>query len=738
MEEVVTHGAPDVLAELASKVHSFNPDADMALIRRAYEYSARMHGEQKRESGEPYVTHPLNVALIAAQLKLDVPSIVTALLHDVVEDTSVSLQEVENLYGAEVARLVDGVTKVSKITFSSRAEKQAENFRKMIIAMAQDIRVVMIKLADRLHNMRTLGALPADRQTEISRETLEIYAPIAHRLGIYWMKSELEDCAFRYINKGAYSTLKTFVASKRNEREDYIRAVIEILSKRLEDTGVLAEVTGRPKHFYSIHTKMQEEGLGFDEIYDLVAFRIIVGSVRECYEALGVVHANWKPVPGRFKDYIALPKPNMYQSLHTTVIGPRGQRMEVQIRTREMHRVAEEGIAAHWTYKQSVSPEQRDTERFAWLRRLVEWQQNLKDPQEFLSTVRDDLFPEEVFVFTPKGDVLDFPKGASVIDFAYRIHSGVGNHLSGARINGRMVPLRYRLNSGDTVEVITSEKQTPGKDWADFVATARAKSRIRQWFREQQSDRSRDLGISLLDRELESLKLTVNQLKNEKRFDNALKEFSQRDVEGLLAAVGYGLITPGQLLGKVLSADELKIYRGEKPPTPPGSAAVERAEKEARRAASGAVVVSGIGDMMVRFARCCNPLPGEAITGFITRGRGVTVHLAGCPHALLSDPQRRVPVVWKEDEATPRAIRLEVLCADQPGLLAAMSKAIAAANVNIRTAEVKTNGSDGRALSIFELSVSNARQLNTLMSSIAAIDGVMRVSRLGHQNGAVD
>jgi guanosine-3',5'-bis(diphosphate) 3'-pyrophosphohydrolase len=738
VEEVVAHGAPDVLAELASRVHSFNPDADMALIRRAYEYSARMHGEQKRESGEPYVTHPLNVALIAAQLKLDVPSIVTALLHDVVEDTSVSLQEVENLYGAEVARLVDGVTKVSKITFSSRAEKQAENFRKMIIAMAQDIRVVMIKLADRLHNMRTLGALPADRQIEISRETLEIYAPIAHRLGIYWMKSELEDCAFRYINKGAYSTLKTFVASKRNEREDYIRAVIEILSKRLEDTGVLAEVTGRPKHFYSIHTKMQEEGLGFDEIYDLVAFRIIVGSVRECYEALGVVHANWKPVPGRFKDYIALPKPNMYQSLHTTVIGPRGQRMEVQIRTREMHRVAEEGIAAHWTYKQSVSPEQRDTERFAWLRRLVEWQQNLKDPQEFLSTVRDDLFPEEVFVFTPKGDVLDFPKGASVIDFAYRIHSDVGNHLAGARINGRMVPLRYRLNSGDTVEVITSDKQTPGKDWANFVATARAKSRIRQWFREQQSDRSRDLGVSLLDRELEAVKLTVNQLKNEKRFDNALKEFSQRDVEGLLAAVGYGLITPGQLLGKVLSPDELKIYRGEKTPAPPGPVAAERAEKEARRAASGAVVVSGIGDMMVRFARCCNPLPGEAITGFITRGRGVTVHLAGCPHALLSDPQRRVPVVWKDDEATPRAIRLEVLCADQPGLLAAMSKAIAAANVNIRTAEVKTNGSDGRALSIFELSVSTARQLNTLMSSIAAIDGVMRVSRLGHQNGAQD
>jgi guanosine-3',5'-bis(diphosphate) 3'-pyrophosphohydrolase len=729
-----TSATPE-LEELASRVLAYNPDADIALLRRVYEYSARMHGEQKRESGEPYVTHPLNVALIAAQLKLDVPSIVTALLHDVVEDTTSSLQEIESLFGAEVARLVDGVTKVSKITFSSRAEKQAENFRKMIIAMAQDIRVVLIKLADRLHNMRTLGALPPDRQREISLETLEIYAPIAHRLGIYWLKSDLEDNAFRYVNPSAYSMLKAFVAKRRAEREDYIHAVIEILSKRLGEAGVTAEVTGRPKHFYSIHSKMQEEGLTFDQIYDLVAFRIIVGSVRECYEALGVVHANWKPVPGRFKDYIALPKPNMYQSLHTTVIGPRGQRMEVQIRTREMHRVAEEGIAAHWTYKQGAA-EQRDTERFAWLRRLVEWQQNLKDPQEFLSTVRDDLFPEEVFVFTPKGDVLDFPKGASVIDFAYRIHSEVGNHLAGARINGRMVPLRFRLNSGDTVEVITNDKQTPGKDWASYAATARAKSRIRQWFRQQQSERSRDLGISLLDRELDSLHLSVSQLRNEKRFEPVLKEFSQRDVDSLLAAVGYGIITPGQLLAKALSADELKLYRADRAPAPPGPISAERAAKEARRAASGAVVVSGIGDMMVRFARCCNPLPGEAITGFITRGRGVTVHLAGCPHALLSDPQRRVPVVWKDDEATPRPIRLEVLCVDQPGLLAAMSKAIAAAGVNITTAEVKTHGSDGRALSVFELSVSSARQLNTLMSSIAAIDGVMRVSRLGHQNGS--
>ncbi|HEY6394943.1 MAG TPA: TGS domain-containing protein, partial [Candidatus Binataceae bacterium] len=474
--------------------------------------------------------------------------------------------------------------------------------------------------------------------------------------------------------------------------------------------------------------------LDFDQIYDLVAFRIIVGTLRECYEALGVVHANWKPVPGRFKDYIALPKVNMYQSLHTTVIGPRGQRMEVQIRTREMHRVAEEGIAAHWTYKEGNSKEIRETERFAWLRRLIEWQQNLKDPQEFLSTVKDDLFPGEVFVFTPKGDVLDFPQGASIIDFAYRIHSQVGNHLAGARVNGRMVPVRYKLKSGDAVEVITAERQSPGKDWANYVVTARAKSRIRQWLRQQQTERSAEMGTSLLDRELEPLHLTVAQLKGSRRLEGVLKEFSQRDVNSLLAAVGYGIVTPAQVLAKVLTPDELKLYRGERAPVP--AAAKEKTTRESRKAAEGGVVVSGIGDVLVRFALCCNPLPGEAITGFITRGRGVTVHQAGCLHALNNDPLRQVPVVWKTGEETPRPIRLEVLCRDQPGLLAAMTKAIASAGVNISTAEVKTGGADGRALSVFEVSVSNARQLNNLMNSLGAIDGVMRVLRLGHQNGA--
>ena len=734
MEEVaasVGDSAPAELEQLLKRVQAYNPQADLQLIRRAYEYSARMHAEQKRKSGEPYVTHPLNVALIIAQLKLDLPSIITGLLHDVVEDTIASLDEVRELFGGEVATLVDGVTKVSKIAFSSRAEKQAENFRKMVIAMAHDIRVVLIKLADRLHNMRTLSHLAHERQEEIARETLEIYAPIAGRLGIYWLKSELEDAAFRYVNPTAYATLKAHLARTMAESEEYIRTVIRIIAQRLEEAGVKAEVTGRPKNIYSIHRKMQEEGLQFDQVYDLVAFRIIVANLRECYEALGVAHASWKPIPGRFKDYIALPKVNMYQSLHTTVIGPQGQRMEVQIRTAEMHKVAEEGIAAHWSYKEGGTSELRDTERFAWLRRLIEWQQNLKDPQEFLSTVKDDLFPEEVFVFTPKGDVLDFPQGATVIDFAYRIHSQVGQHLSAARANGRMVPLRYRLKSGDTIEVITSERQSPGKDWMSFAATARAKSRIRQWLRAQQAERSIKWGITLIDRELEPLGLSVAQLRPGKRFEPVLKEFSYRDVDSLLAAVGYGIITGAQMLAKLLTPEELKLYRAEKAPPPPATDAGRAARETRRHPGGNAVIVSGVGDMLVRFARCCSPLPGEEITGFITRGRGVTVHLKGCSHAMASDPQRRVPVVWKEGEDTPRPIRLEVVSIDQPGLLAAMSKTIATAGVNIATAEVKSTGNDGRALSVFELNVGSARQLNGLIHQIAAIDGVMRVARVG-------
>src|SRR5207302_10361914 len=482
-------------------------------------------------------------------------------LHDIVEDTCASLDEVRGLFGDEIARLVDGVTKVSKITFLRREEKQAENFRKMIIAMAHDIRVVLVKLADRLHNMRTLNHLPQERQEDIARETLEIYAPIAHRLGIYWLKSELEDSSFRYLNSAAYSMLKAYVAKTRAERESYIRTVIDILSRRLGESGVKAEITGRPKHFYSIHTKMQEERLNFEEIYDLVAFRIMVGTVRECYEALGVVHANWKPIPGRFKDYIALPKANMYQSLHTTVIGPRGERMEVQIRTRDMHRVAEYGVAAHWRYKKPGSAEGGDGQRFAWLRQMLEWQQQLQDPQEFLRSVKEDLFTEEVFAFTPKGDLLPFPLGSTVIDFAYRIHSEVGHHCAGARVNGKIVPLRYQLQSGDTVEIVTTANQQPSKDWLKLVKTPRAEARIRAWVKAQQSSRSVAVGREILERDLGRHQLNLAKLRSDGTLRRVAEELGQKDEDTLLAGVGYGKVMAQQVLGKILSLEELERRR---------------------------------------------------------------------------------------------------------------------------------------------------------------------------------
>ena len=489
------------LEVLVEKVCAYHPEARIDLIRKAYLFSERMHKGQTRRSGEPYFVHPVEVATLIADMKLDVPSIATALLHDTVEDTLTDLEQIEKEFGSEIAVLVDGVTKISKINFKTREERQAENFRKMIIAMARDIRVILVKLADRTHNMRTLAYLSEQKQREIAEETLEIYAPLAHRLGIYWLKSDLEDNALRALHPEIYKELKQAVAKKKAARERYIAEVLDILQQKLKEAGIAAEVYGRPKHFFSIYQKMQRQNLLFDQIYDLVAFRILVTSVRECYEALGVVHSHWKPVPGRFKDYIALPKANRYQSLHTTVIGPYGERMEVQIRTEEMHRIAEEGIAAHWSYKEDRRGLE-EAQRFAWLRQLVEWQQQLKDPQEFLHTVKEDLFTEDVFAFTPKGDLYSFPQSATVLDFAYRVHSEVGNHCAGARANGRLVPLRYQLQNGDTIEIITSAQQTPGKDWLKMVSTSKAKARIRQWVKAQQRERSVTLGRELLEREL--------------------------------------------------------------------------------------------------------------------------------------------------------------------------------------------------------------------------------------------
>ncbi len=712
------------LGELIERVRSYNPGGDVEVIQRAYDFSAEVHRGQRRLSGEPYLTHPLQVAAIIADLRLDPASVATALLHDTVEDTLATLPEIEARFGPEIAALVDGVTKIGQINFTSREEKQAENFRKMLLAMARDIRVILVKLADRTHNMRTLGHLPHERQLEIAQETLEIYAPLAHRLGIYWLKSELEDNALRYLHPEVYYQLKRSVAKKKAEREKYTKEVVSVLSRRLAEAGLEAEVTGRPKHFYSIYQKMQAQNLLFDQIYDLVAFRVVVDTVGECYEALGVVHASWKPVPGRFKDYIALPKANGYQSLHTTVIGPYGERIEIQIRTREMHRVAEYGIAAHWRYKQSdAAVGADDGQRFAWLRQLLEWQQHLDDPQEFLRSVKEDLFSEEVFVFTPKGDLLNFPVGATVIDFAYRIHSEVGHHCAGARVNGRIVPLRYQMQSGDTVEIITTATQTPSKDWLKLVKTSRAKNRIRAWVKAQQSQRSVAVGREILERDLARHQLDFSELRKDGTLARVARELEERDEDALLASIGYGRRTPHQVLARILPEAEIERRRER------SEGAFQRLMRLVSRQSKSGVKVSGIEDVLVRFGKCCSPLPGERITGFITRGRGVTVHAHDCPKVLDSDPQRRIDVQWENGKGTPRPVKLEVTCVDRPGLLAAMSKAISAAGINIAGARVQNVG-DHKAQNTFELVVSSLDELSRVMRSLARVRGVMKVERV--------
>lgn len=711
------------LGELVNKIQAYHPDADANLIGQAYTFSERMHQGQKRLSGDPYFVHPVGVASIIADMKLDVPSVITGLLHDTVEDTLTSLDTVAKDFGSEVASLVDGVTKISQINFTTREERQAENFRKMIIAMAHDIRVILVKLADRAHNMRTLSYLSEAKQREISQETLDIYAPLAHRLGINWLKSDLEDNALRYLHPKVYGQMKQDVAKKKTERERYIAEVINILQQKLATSGITAEVSGRPKHFFSIYQKMESQNLLFSEIYDLVGFRIIVNEVRECYEALGIVHSHWRPVPGRFKDYIALPKENMYQSLHTTVIGPYGERMEVQIRTQDMHRVAEQGIAAHWSYKEGRRGLE-EAQRFAWLRQLVEWQQQLKDPQEFLQTVKGDLFTEEVYVFTPKGDLFNFPQGASAIDFAYRIHSEVGNHCTSARANGRMVPLRYQLQNGDTIEIVTNNQQTPNKDWLKFVKTAKAQARIRQWVKAQQHERSVALGRELLERELSRHNLDLATLRKQDTIDAALKVLSFKDEETLLAAVGYGQVTPGQVVTQLVPQPE--IVSGQTA----DAAELEKIRQKAPvREDRGGVRVGGINDVLVRFGRCCNPLPGERILGVITRGRGVTVHNFECQRLLAVDPQRHIQVSWDSTTQSLYPVKVEVLSEDRHGLLAAMSKAISESGVNIANADVRTLP-DHRALNVFEVMVSTATALDQVIRSLSAIPGVVKADRV--------
>jgi GTP pyrophosphokinase len=704
--------------DIADRVLEYNPSCDLSLLQRAYVFSAKVHEGQERLSGEPYLVHPLEVAGILVDMRMDEVTVAAGLLHDAIEDTLTTPEELHRLFGDQVAFLVEGLTKISKIEFTSDRQRQAENFRKMLLAMSKDIRILLIKLADRLHNMRTLEYVSEDSRRRIAQETLEIYVPLAHRLGMQGMKAELEDLAFRTLKPEVAAELERRLRAKRKARERYIEEVIGVLSARLADAGLRAEVTGRVKDLASIHAKMERDGLDLDEIYDVIAFRTILdGPDAEVYSALGIVHSIWRPVPGRFKDYVALPKPNGYRSLHTTVIGPYGERIEVQIRNREMHRDAELGIAAHWKYKAGRVGADDDEGKFAWLRQLLERHQEVADPNEFIETVKVDLFPDEVFVFTPRGDVIALPRGATPVDFAYAIHSEVGGHCAGARVNGRMVPLRHQLVNGDTVEVMTQATQVPRKDWLDFVVTGKARSRIRQAIRSAETSRSRELGRDILERELRKAGLSLARLLESGGLTPAVDRYGRGSLDELLAAVGYG---------RVAAPDLVRALRGDAPA--PAPQREKRAPRRPRSAGAG-VQVGGLSDVLVRFARCCAPLPGDDVVGFVTRGRGVTVHVADCPKAYELDPSRRIEVTWQPEAEAPRSIKMRVRSEDRPGLLATVTKTIAARGINIGGARITTTP-DKQALHTFDVWVSDVDTLNAVMKEISKIKGVLSVERL--------
>jgi GTP pyrophosphokinase len=710
------------LNDITSLVLSYSPNSNIELLEKAYVYSAKAHQGQIRLSGEPYLSHPLEVAYILAQMKMDVVCIAAGILHDTLEDTDTDLPTLKRLFGEETTVVVDGVSKISKMQFESREERQAENIRKMILAMSSDIRVILVKLADRLHNMRTLGYQPAKKQQRIARETLEIYAPLAGRMGIYWMKSSLEDLCLYYLEPEAYEAIKTAVAQRRGEREKFIREIQDLLVQKLKEFGVEATVKGRHKHFFSIYKKMRDQNLPVSEVYDIVAFRVIVKTLRECYEVLGHIHSMWKPVPGRFKDYVSVPKENMYQSLHTTVVGPLGERMEVQIRTWDMDKVAEEGIAAHWVYKEGAIAQKTDQGQFAWLRQLMESQQNLKDPVEFLESVRMDLFPNEVYVFTPKGEVKEFPKGATPIDFAYSIHSEVGEKCIGARVNGRMVPLRYQLQNGDVVEIITSPKQHPSKHWLEDVKTSRAKTKIKQWINLQEREDSITLGKGILEKALDQSHIEVPGLMKNTDMEAVAKDLSFQSIQDLLAQIGFGKVSAKQVVGKLRA----RLGLQEEKPLGLVGRVVDKFKK--RKSPQG-ITVRGMSDVLVRFANCCGPLPGEKVVGFITRGRGITIHAHNCRHILDADPERLVEVAWGQSEGELYTAKIKVTSLDKKGILADISALMSQRDANIIEAEVKTT-MDRKGISLFTIEVGDYGQLQDIIRAVKKVKNVLEVERM--------
>ena len=702
--------------DIVDEILKYNPQEDLSMLEKAYVFSAQAHKGQTRLSGEPYLVHPLEVAYTLTKMNLDISSVVSGLLHDTIEDSYVSKSEIEENFGTEVAELVDGVTKIGQIPLKTSEDSKVETFRKMLLAMSKDIRVILIKLADRYHNMKTLNFLSSNKQIDIARETMDIYAPLAHRLGIEWLKGELEDEAFKYLLPLEYKNVVSKITKKRKERDTYIEEVIELLKGKFQQFKLDAVIFGRAKKLYSIYRKTIIEKLELDDIYDLTAFRVIVNNVKDCYLALGLIHSFFKPIPGKFNDYIALPKPNMYQSLHTKVVGPYGEKIEIQIRTHEMHKIAEEGIAAHWKYKEGSVFDPKEDKIFGWLRRLIESQQELKDNKEFMEIFKIDLFPDEIYVFTPRGDVKELSKGSTPVDFAYAIHSQLGHTCVGAKVNGRLVPLKYELKSGDTVDIQTNQAHKPSKDWLNFVKTSRAKTKIRQWIKAEQRERSIELGKSLIEKELSKYDLSLTKMLKTGELLGLAKEFSFETVDDLFAGVGYGLYSPMQVLGKIIPEVEK-----------PGK--LQQIISNIKTGKDNAIRVQGVDGMVVRFAKCCNPIPGDIIFGFITRGRGLTIHAADCPNIHTYDEQRKIDVTWEPNKNYTYPVKLKIIGDDRKGLLSDISSTMASNKVNIIGAQAMTN-QDKTASGIYEVEVGNMSKLQKVIKSIQKIKGVKSVERI--------
>ena len=710
------------ITDILDKTQDYLSPKELEMIEKAYIFSAAVHQGQVRLSGEPYLTHPMEVAGILADMKLDAATIISGLLHDTVEDTLTTIEQVREGFGKDVAFLVDGLTKISKITFGSQEERQAENFRKMMLAMSSDIRILLVRLADRIHNMRTLDFQPANRQQYIAKETIELYAPLANRLGINWMKVELEDLSFQYVNPDAYHELARRVVQSKEKRDQYTEEVKGIIHAEMERFELKGEVDGRAKHYYSIFKKMEEQHLNFDEVYDLMAFRVILDSDQEktCYEALSVVHALWKPVPGRFKDYIAMPKANNYRSLHTTAIGPHGQRVEIQIRTRAMHEWAEEGIAAHWRYKEKRSSQTDDSGQIKKLRELLESQQELKNPREFMSNLKMALFPDEVYVFTPNGDVKSFPKGATPIDYAFSIHTDVGNQCIGAKVNRNIVPIKYQLQNGDMIEIITQTGHHPSKDWLKFAVTSRARSKIKNWIKTEERSKSIDLGKDLLEKEFKRHHLKFTVVARSEEIKKIYDEYGLNSLEDLMVSVGYGKISPKHVVRLFLPEE---IARGEEIPA-------EKPKKKAPPITAPGISLTGIEDIMVHYAKCCNPIPGDEIVGYISRGRGINIHTAQCPHIQEFDSERVVDVQWSIGEKQTYPVGMRVVCKDQKGLVAELSAIISAMDINISHAEIDTRLHDMQAICDFKLDVNDLNQFNQIVAAIKKLKSVISVERI--------